>query len=293
MKKKITNYVKELIRILKQREMSVLPANIAYYIVMALIPTLTIIVLIASSFSISIDSLINLLSDILPEQASSVIIDVISGKGFDSNLGFFNIVAFALATNGTYSIVMTANTLYKVNEVDTIKDRIRATLLLILIVILFLFLIVVPIFGDNILSLIKSAKVFKNFINQIILAFKIVKWPFTFLIIYFNIKLIYTIAPSRQIPSSSTTYGALFTTVIWSISTVVFKIYLNNFARYDIVYGNLANIVMLLLWFYILAYIFVIGLCLNKNKTEEGIEQTNTIILDEIRKRVQEEKKKK
>ena len=50
---------------------------------------------------------------------------------------------------------------------------------------------------------------------------------------------------------------------------------------------------MLLLWFYILAYIFVIGLCLNKKKTDKGIEQTNTIIRDEIRKRVQEEKKKK
>ena len=158
---------------------------------------------------------------------------------------------------------MTANTLYKVNEVDTIKDRIRATLLLILIVILFLFLIVVPIFGDNILSLIKSAKVFKNFINQIILAFKIVKWPFTFLIIYFNIKLIYTIAPSRQIPSSSTTYGALFTTVIWSISTVVFKTYLNNFARYDIVYGNLSAIIILLIWIYTLSYIFVLGMAVN------------------------------
>lgn len=263
MKKKITNYIKALIKILKKREMSVLPASIAYYIVMALVPTLTIIVLIASSFSLSIDSLISLLSDILPEQASSVIVDVISGKGFDSNLGFFNIVAFALATNGTYSLVTTANTLYNVNEVDTIKDRIRATLLLILVVILFLFLIVVPIFGDNILNLIKSAKVFKNFINQIILIFKIVKWPFTFLIIYFNIKLIYTIAPSRQIPSSSTTYGALFTTVIWSIATVVFKIYLNNFARYDIVYGNLSAIIILLIWIYTLSYIFVLGMVVN------------------------------
>lgn len=263
MKKKISNYIKALIKILKKREMSVLPASIAYYIVMALVPTLTIIVLIASSFSLSIDSLISLLSDILPEQASSVIVDVISGKGFDSNLGFFNIVAFALATNGTYSLVTTANTLYNVNEVDTIKDRIRATLLLILVVILFLFLIVVPIFGDNILNLIKSAKVFKNFINQIILIFKIVKWPFTFLIIYFNIKLIYTIAPSRQIPSSSTTYGALFTTVIWSIATVVFKIYLNNFARYDIVYGNLSAIIILLIWIYTLSYIFVLGMVVN------------------------------
>lgn len=263
MKKKVINYAKELIETLKKREMSILPANIAYYIVMALIPTLTIIVLIASSFSLSIDSLANLLSDILPEQVSSVIIEVISGKGFDSSVGIFNIVAFALATNGTYSIVLAANTLYKVNEVDTIKDHIRATLLLVLIVILFLFLIVVPIFGDNILTIIKNAKIFNNFMNEIIFIFNIIKWPFTFMITYFNIKLIYTIAPSRQIPSSSTTYGALFTTIIWSIATVIFKIYLNNFAKYDIIYGNLSSIIILLIWIYILSFIFVLGMAVN------------------------------
>lgn len=263
MKKKVINYVKELIGIVKKREMSILPANIAYHIVMALIPTLTIIVLIASSFSLSIDSLTSLLSSILPEQASSIIIDVISGKGFDSNLGIFNIVAFALATNGTYSIVTTANTLYNVKEVDTIKDHVRAILLLMLIVILFLFLIVVPIFGDNILNIIKNAKMFKNLINEIIVVFNMIKWPFTFLITYFNIKLIYTIAPSRQISSKTTTYGALFTTVIWSIATVIFKIYLNNFSRYDIVYGNLSSIIILLIWLYTLSFIFVLGMAVN------------------------------
>ena len=33
--------------------------------------------------------------------------------------------------------------------------------------------------------------------------------------------------------------------------------------------GNLANVVILLFWFYIMAYIFVIGLCLNKDLSDD------------------------
>lgn len=55
-------------------------------------------------------------------------------------------------------------------------------------------------------------------------------------------------------------------------------------------YGNLANIVMLLLWFYALAYIFVLGLSINRMSYDEGLEQTNTIKLDEIRKKVNKKK---
>ena len=66
--------------------------------------------------------------------------------------------------------------------------------------------------------------------------------------------------------------------------------YINNIARYDLVYGNLANIVMLLLWIYALAYIFVLGLSINRMSYDEGLEQTNTIKLDEIRKKVNKKK---
>ena len=43
---------------------------------------------------------------------------------------------------------------------------------------------------------------------------------------------------------------------------------------------------MLLLWFYALAYIFVLGLSINRLSYDEGLEKTNSIKLDEIRKKV-------
>ena len=263
MKNKVKRYLKKLIKVLRKPEMNILPGNMAFYFVLALIPLLTIIILIASCFSISIDLVADLVKDIFPSQVSDTIVALISGKGFDSNIGIFNIVAFAVATNGTYSIITASNTLYKVEENDMLKDRIKSVLILLIIVILLFFLLLVPILGGQILSLLESIEIFDG---KLMFIYDLIKWPISFLIIYFNIKLIYAISPSKQIPSNETTNGAFFTTVIWVISTGIFSYYVTNFAKYDILYGNLSTIIMLMIWMYVLCYVFVLGMAINATK---------------------------
>ncbi len=273
MSQRIKRYFKELYKNLIKTEMGVLPASLAFYFVLAIIPLLTIIVLIASSFSISIDFVIELIDNILPEQAASYIVEIISGKGFDRNVGFFNFIAFILALNGTYAIIKVSNTMYKVRKTNYIKSIIKAIILLLLILMLFVFLLVVPMFGEKILVLIRNSDMFNGTINEFIILFKIIKWPLTFLIIYFNIKLLYAVAPSCQVLSKDTTYGALLTTILWMIFTGIFGYYLRYFARYDIIYGNLSSIIILMIWLYALSYVFVLGIAINTtnyNNIEEN-----------------------
>ena len=110
--------------------------------------------------------------------------------------------------------------------VCSVKIIKNVIILLLIIIILFVFLIIVPIFGDNILALMQSAKLFEGYTDTFIVFFNIIKWPVTLLIIYFNIKLIYTMAPSKLIQSKETTFGALFTTRMWALATVIFKFYI-------------------------------------------------------------------
>ena len=296
MKQKIKGYFKKLFKILKKPEMAILPANIAFYLILAIIPLLTIIVLLASSFDISIDMVASFIQNIMPEQVSEAIIEVISGKGFDRNVGFFNIVAFVLASNGTYAIINTSNTLYKIKNSDWIKDRLSSFVLLLIIIILFVFLIVVPVFGDNILLLMSRAKIFENHIDEFRVIFNFVKWPLTMLIIYFNIKLIYAIAPSKNIESKETTYGAAFTTIMWALATVIFKFYLTYFARYDILYGNLSVMIIMMVWVYFLSFIFVFGMAINvSRKEEQDLIRFQMKLEEELaeKKRLKEEAQKK
>ena len=269
MKERIKRYWKKLINILIKPEMRILPASIAFNIILAIIPLLTIVVLIASYFDISIDMVTKLISEFMPNQVSEVINDVISGKGFDRSVGLFNIIAFFLASNGTYAIINTSNTLYKIRNKNQIKARLSSLILLLIIILLFLFLLVVPIFGENIISLMSTAKILSNYEEEAMTVFNIIKWPMTLLIIYLNIKLIYAISPSKNIQSEETTYGAAFTTIGWVIATFIFRAYLSHFARYDILYGNLSSIIILMVWIYFLSYIFVFGMAINVSKKEE------------------------
>ncbi len=295
MKDKIKGYLKKLLKILKTPEMAILPSNIAFNIILAIIPLLTIVVLIASYFNISVDLVSNLVKNIMPDQVSKIIIDVISGKGFDRSVGLFNVIAFLIASNGTYAVINTSDTLYKIKDKDRLKARISSIILLIIMIILFVFMLIVPIFGENIINLMTNAEILSGYSDNISIIFNIIKWPITVLIIYLNIKLLYTVAPSKNIRSEETTYGAIFTTFGWIILTMIFKAYLNHFARYDIIYGNLASIIIMMVWVYFLSFIFVFGMAINVSRKEEEelILEQNQKILEELEKKEKKKKKKK
>ena len=133
----------------------------------------------------------------------------------------------------------------------------------IILVALLQFIIVVPAFGDKIMNGICSLIGDNVISTNLMMLFNILKYPLSLILIFFNVKLLYVMAPDRTIQSKDTTYGSLFTTVGWIIATEVYSIYVDVFAKYNLFYGSLSNILILLLWVYILAYIFVFGMALN------------------------------
>lgn len=269
--KKIKNYILEIINALKKTEMNILPGNIAFFFVLALVPAFTIIVYFASFFNLSIDLIIELVNDYIPNQLGSALISILSGKGFDTSLGLWMVFSLIISSNGTYAIVSASNILYGVSNSNILKDRIKSFVLLILLLLTILFLIIFPILGSHILELIKQTKLLSLVIDNIIVIFNIIKWPLTLLILYFNIKLMYTISPNKTIKSSETTIGALTTTILWSVGTAVFSYYLTYFSTYDLLYGPLSSIIIVMIWIYFLSFVFVLGIVINtiKYKTNE------------------------
>lgn len=273
MKKRILGQLKKIKKLVSKPEMTVLPGNLAFNFVLSLIPTIMIIIFIASLFNVSVDLIIDLIQKFIPADVSKTIVEVISGKGFDTSVGIFLIIAIVVASNGMYSIVNVSDVMYQIKGEKELVKRLKSLLLLFILVLLFLFLLLVPVFGNQILLLLKNNNFLSFIIDEIIQVFNIIKWPMTFLIIFYNIKLVYTISPSKTLQIKDTNLGAFITTILWIISTIIFGYYLKYFARYDILYGNLSSIIVLMIWMYLLAYIFTLGICINvtrynKDKTD-------------------------
>ena len=107
--------------------------------------------------------------------------------------------------------------------------------------------------------------------------YDIIKWPFVFFMIFIAIKVIYTIAPNVTIPSKSVNKGALFTTIIWGATTFIYSFYVTHLANYSKFYGNLSNLIILMIWIYWMSYIFVLGMTINNYRLNEELEKTSKI----------------
>ena len=260
---------------------------------MAIIPIVTLLFYFITSIDLRIDFIQSFLADTLPQSVVKYVKPVLTDEM--SLTTFFTLwLSIVVMVSGCNSIIITSNTIYNFENASFFRRLVKSLLLSIILIGLIAFLLIVPLLGRSIINLIGH---FTNFIenNQQFIdnLYTILQIPVSLLVMFYIIKLIYYIAPDDRVPSKYMNKGALLTTVGWLLVTVLYSYYINNIARYDLVYGNLANIVILLFWFYVLAYIFVLGLYINKNSAEAGIEKTNTIKLEEIRKRIKEDKKRK
>ncbi|MDO5141778.1 MAG: YihY/virulence factor BrkB family protein [Eubacteriales bacterium] len=72
----------------------------------------------------------------------------------------------------------------------------------------------------------------------------------------------------RVVPNLRLTFrevwpGALFSLVTWILVSWAFSFYVDNMARYSVLYGSLATIIVLMLWLYIVSMILLMGPQLN------------------------------
>lgn len=271
--RKIKDWVKDLLDVAFSPTLGMLPGQIAFFLVLSIFPLLTLIGMVLSMFDVSVSSLIETINSALPAEIATTLVSVISGKSFDSSVGISMIMAFILASNGAHAIILASNTLYGFPPDDFIKRRVKALFLIILLVLLFAFTILVLVYGNIIATTIKDFINFPPIADTIYTLFVIFKWPVAMILMYFNIKLIYVIAPDWQILSKNTTKGALFTTAGWTIATAIYSYYVSHFARYDIFYGGLSNIVILMMWVYVISYVLVIGIAINVQEYRDKEEE--------------------
>lgn len=263
MLKKLKTLFKEIRDINRKPVMHVLPGQLAFFFVLSIPPLISLVGIIAGLLSVSTESFLTFISDAFPASTSSIIIPIIEGKGISLSVIVFMISALYMVSNATNAIIVTSNHIYNTSEGNNINRRIKALFLVLMLILLLAFIIIVPVFGDLIMSFFSHINYFNNIYDELIFLYNAIKLPISFIFIYVIIKVIYTVAPDKSIKSEDVTYGALFTTILWIVATSAYSYYITNFSTYNLFYGSISNLIILLLWIYLLSYIFVLGMALN------------------------------
>ena len=89
------------------------------------------------------------------------------------------------------------------------------------------------------------------------------RWIFIILLIFFIIGFIFKYAPAVEKRWKLNSPGTIATTFLSIISTLGFSIFVNNFSNYNLLYGSIGTIMMVMALIYINAMAILIGFELN------------------------------
>ena len=85
----------------------------------------------------------------------------------------------------------------------------------------------------------------------------LLRWPATFGLLVLAVAAVLRFAPDFRTPWRWAALAAVVFAVVWIAGTYAFGLYVARFASYDATYGALAGVVVLMLWFYLSAFVLI------------------------------------
>lgn len=254
--------INEIINIISKPYMKILPGNIAFSFMMAILPIISVIVFIMNSLKIS--PIINI-NDIIPKPVIEMILIILNGNSINGIIFF--IIAIITSSAGMDALIIASNVIYENESISYLKRKAISLFLTLLIIMMIIINFGILVVGDKILNLI----IIKFNLNISAILFNIIKWPIAVLLIFIIIKLIYIVAPCTKIDFKIVNKGSIIATLLLILSSLIYSLYVSSFLYIDR-YGILSNIIVLLIWLYILSFILVLGTAINVNEYKKTLK---------------------
>lgn len=266
---------------LSDTRFSLAASAMAFNFFFSFFPTLLLLVLVVSWLpDAGLDEYISeFLMEVLPSETFSLvdiekIVDVQNvrkalKRSVDPNRGFslffIGLILF-FALRGALKGIITMTQAFSKND-DAFKKRnifqTYSTALIIFLVLggLFLFSIIVLVFGKwLVLYMLKQGFISKGFEAFLI---NTLNYLISLALLTLSVSTVYYLAPATHQRWKFFTPGSILASFLILLTVVGFSWFFSNLGNFQTVYGSLAAIILLMLWFYYLSLVLLIGFELN------------------------------
>jgi membrane protein len=210
-------------------------------------------------------TLLNALQEVIPAtlwwHVSSTLTEIITRPRSDLlSIGF--ILALYFSTNGIASIIEGFNsTVHAIETRSWLKQRLVSLFLLVVISVLIIILISLSIIGGYIIRWLMNEGILTDFFT--ILMIQVLRWILIVSLFLFTNSFLYYFAPARRREFRFISAGSTLTTILLILTTYGFNFYIDNFNRYNALYGSIGTLLVFMLWIYFNSIIVLIGFELN------------------------------
>jgi len=258
----LTNFWAELDR----DHVSIMAAGVAVYALLSVFPGMSALISLYGLVSdpATMEHQLSSLSGVLPEEALKLLSDqlhaLVAAPPDKLGLGLLVSLLLALwsATSGTGALMQALTVAYEERDERGILSfyglAIALTVGVGLFALLSLFLIAVL---PAIIDTLPLSELWRDRLS-------LIRWPLLAVLALIAFAALYRYAPSRRQPCwHCLSAGTIAAALLWLIGSAGFSFYVARFSSYDKTYGSIGAVVILLMWFYVTAFIILGGAELN------------------------------
>ncbi|MDO5616370.1 MAG: YihY/virulence factor BrkB family protein [Cruoricaptor ignavus] len=221
-----------------------------------------------------------LMHNIFPGKIESDVISYIQTNIIPNTSTISNItivLALLFATNGTFSLIDGFNE-HSDEKLNDVKEFIVAFF----VTIGFISVILLSLFGvyysEVVLKLFTPSYDISWFVKNLSRIIGFISFPLFYFIL---LTLFYWVGTVKLTRFRQAIPGAILTTILFVLTTYFFAIYVKNFARYNVLYGSIGSMILLMVWVNVNVYLLLFGNELNIAIRKVRMEK---LISDELKK---------
>lgn len=206
------------------------------------------------------------INGVIPANAKNYVLGIIEGIREHNGRGGLQFISIVFASIFASSGMLTLMYGFDKSHRDSFKKRsyfkkrlVALTLTLVLAAIVFSSAVII-VMGRRLMDELFTIFDISIFASFLLVAFK---WLIVLILFYSVITVIYRYGPSTYRPLKLINPGAIVATVFAVMASVGFSFFINNFGRYNEIYGSIGALIVILLWLQINSFIVLAGFELN------------------------------
>ena len=239
-------------------------AHASYFIIIALFPTLVVLLAMLRYTGLEVSSLLNLLENFFPEALFPLVTEVVQRVYQNSTgmvLSISIIGALWSASRGVYCLMLGLNAIYDVKESrGYLYTRTVSVFYMFAFLAILVLTLILNVYSDQLFDFFSRWLHIIEVLDSI-LNFRFLLLNFLQLVLF---TMMFKFLPNRKVRLIHALPGAGLTVVGWLAFSKVYSLYITHFSQVAGIYDSLYSVALGMLWLYLCISILFYGGVLNR-----------------------------
>lgn len=246
-----------------RKNISAFAASTSFFLFLSMIPLLMALCAILPYTRVTEGNLITAITRFTPDAMDILVVGVISDV-YARSAGTITIFAIVTIWSASKAMLALIRGLNAVNDFEERRNyfvlRFIACIYTVIILAATILALIVMVFGNVIVDLLLADIPPLHILVHFVMRFRFL---FSWVVLTIIFSLIYAYVPSHKLRFKGQIPGAAFSAIMWGTASYAFSVYVDHFNGFG-TYGGLTTVVIMMLWFYLLMYILMIGAHINR-----------------------------